>query len=107
MDSVSDGSSSNSTESLNGGVDSLDSVSERSVDSMDSMSNRSSSNSAYSLNRGVESLDSMSNGSSSNKAVCDVTSVGDHVGGDVRSGSSRGHGEQEGGQESLHFCSIS
>merc|ERR1719369_1604911 len=104
MDSVSDGSSSNSTESLNGGVDSLDSVSERSVDSMDSMSNRSSSNSAY-------SLDSMSNGSSSNKAVCDVTSmgdhssmsVGDHVGGDVRSGSSRGHGEQEGGQESLHF----
>merc|ERR1719369_927608 len=111
MDSVSDGSSSNSTESLNGGVDSLDSVSERSVDSMDSMSNRSSSNSAYSLNRGVDSLDSMSNGSSSNKAVCDVTSmgdhssmsVGDHVGGDVRGGSSRGHGEQEGGQESLHF----
>ena len=70
------------------------------MNSMDSVGNRSSSNSANSLNRGVDSLDSMSNGSSSNNAMSDVTSmgdhssmsVGDHVGGDVRVGSSRGHG---------------
>ena len=48
----------------------------------------------------LESMDSVSYGSSSYKAVSDVTSmgdhssmsVGDHVGGDVRGGSSRGHG---------------
>merc|ERR1711881_632531 len=113
-----------SADSLDGGVDCMDSV-----------SNRSSRNSVESLNRGVDCMDSMSKGSpsndrgrkstdsldgvskrcSSNKSVCQVTSmgdhssmsVGDHVGGDVRGGSSRGYGEQEGGQESLHFCPIS
>ena len=83
-----------SADRLNRGVDSLDSVSD-----MISSDNRGR-NSADGLDGGVDSVDSMSNGSSSNKTVSDVTSmgdhssmsVGDHVGGDVRVGSSRGHG---------------
>jgi len=88
-----------------GGVDSVDSV-DRGVDSVDSM-NRGG------VDKG-SGVDSVSNGMSSYEAMSDVASmgdhssmsVGDHVGGDGRGGSSRGHGEQEGGQESLHFCSI-
>merc|ERR1712243_340145 len=82
----------------------------RGVDSVDSVDR--GSNSVDSMNRG--GVDKVSNGMSSYEAMSDMASmgdhssmsVGDHVRGNGRGGSSRGHGEQEGGQESLHFCSI-
>jgi len=91
-----------------GGVDSMDSV-DRGSNSVDSM-DRGGVDNGSGVNK-RSSVDSVSNGMSSYEAMSDMASmgdhssmsVGDHVRGDGRGGSSRGHGEQEGGQESLEM----